>query len=106
MDALAVSQSSAATPAALVAECELAGGLGHLSARPGITAVVLVRLFSEPIEVLQTTLPADGLSAVDLAHEIACAMEPQLRRRFEEVAWSGQGSSRSTGSSRRARRGS
>jgi GT2 family glycosyltransferase len=80
-------------PAGVVAECDVADGLPAIPApRPGIPALVLVRLFSEPIAMLDLTLPGDGLSAADLAGEIAEALAPELRRRFEEcgLTWTGE----------------
>jgi glycosyltransferase involved in cell wall biosynthesis len=77
-------------PAALVAECELSDGIAPLiPPRGGIEALLLIRLFTEPIGMLELTVPRDGLSETALAAEIARAFGPALRDRFEEcgLAW-------------------
>jgi GT2 family glycosyltransferase len=87
------SRTPVAAPAGVVAECDVADGVPVISApRPDVPALVLVRLFSEPIAMLDLTLPDDGLSAAGLAGEIVEALAPKLRRRFEEsgLAWTGE----------------
>jgi GT2 family glycosyltransferase len=82
-----------AVPAGIVAECDIAEGVPAIPApRPDIPALVLVRLFDEPIAMLDLTLPGDGLSAAGLAGEIVAALAPKLSRRFEEcgLAWTGE----------------
>ncbi len=81
------------TPVAMVAECDVADGIPSIPApRAGIEALILVRVFTEPIGVLNETLPTAGLSAADLAHAITLALEPQLRERLEEcgLEWTGE----------------
>ena len=80
-------------PVAVVAQCDVAEGLGHISApRPGIEALILVRVFSEPIGMLTETLPAEGLAPPDLGAAIVREFAPQLRERFEEsgLEWTGE----------------
>ena len=81
------------TPAGVVAECDVAVEIPSIEGpRTGIGALVLVRLFSEPIAMLDVNLPEGGLSATDLAREIAVALAPQLKRRFEDcgLSWTGE----------------
>src|SRR2546430_473029 len=82
----------AAPPAGVVAECDIAEGIRPIaSPRAGAKAVVLVRLFGEPIGMLTRRLPAAGLSADDLAAAIAADLGPQLKPRFAEcgLRWEG-----------------
>jgi glycosyltransferase involved in cell wall biosynthesis len=86
-------QGAEQTPAGVVAECDVAVEIPSIAApRAGIDALVLVRLFSEPIAMLDVNLPAAGLSATDLAREIAVALAPQLNERFEDcgLSWTGE----------------
>lgn len=86
------SQSRALGPAGLVVECDVAVAIPSIPApRPDIPALVLVRIFSEPIAVLELSLPADGLSADELAREIAVRLAPQLSNRLEDcgITWTG-----------------
>jgi glycosyltransferase involved in cell wall biosynthesis len=72
-------------PAALVAERELAVAIDPLAApRPGIDALVLVRLFDEPIGILQLGLPASGLNERQLADAIWAELGPVLSPRLEQ----------------------
>jgi GT2 family glycosyltransferase len=91
---MAVTPNSAAVgPAGIVAECEIAEAIPALAApRPEIPALVLVRLFDEPLAMLDLPLPGDGLSAAGLAAEIVAALGPRLRERFEEcgLPWTGE----------------
>jgi GT2 family glycosyltransferase len=88
-----VSAEPSAAPVAVVCECDIAEAIPSIAApRAGVGALILVRLFSEPIGVLDETLPAAGLSASELADAITLALEPQLRARFQEcgLEWIGQ----------------
>jgi glycosyltransferase involved in cell wall biosynthesis len=81
------------TPAAVVAECDVATAIPAIAApRADIRALVLVRVFTEPIAVVGLTLPAAGLSAAELARAIVAEAEPQLRERFEDcgLTWTGE----------------
>lgn len=82
-----------AVPAGVVAECDVASEIASIAApRAGIEALVLVKLFTEPIGVLDLTLPAGGLDAPEVASAIVREFEPQLRTRFEDcgLEWSGE----------------
>lgn len=88
-----MSAEPAVSPAAVVAECDVADGIPYVPApRPGIEALILVRAFTEPIGMLTEVLPGTGLSADELGHKIAAELAPQLRDRFEEcgLAWTGE----------------
>ncbi len=83
---------AAPSPVALVAECDVAESIPALEApRAGVQALVLVRLFTEPIGTLMVTLPEGGLGASQLAEAIVSEFEPQLGSRLEEcgLAWEG-----------------
>jgi glycosyltransferase involved in cell wall biosynthesis len=72
-------------PAAIVAERELAAGIDSLAAPwPGIHALVLVRLFDEPIGILQLRLPTSGLSDRQLADAIWAELGPLLSPRLAQ----------------------
>jgi GT2 family glycosyltransferase len=80
-------------PAGVVAECDIAVAIPSIEApHTPITALVLVRFFSEPIAMLDINLPEGGLSATDLAREIAHSLAPELKERFEDcgLAWTGE----------------
>jgi hypothetical protein len=79
--------------AGVVTECDVAIKVPSIIAtRADIPAFVLIRVFSEPIALLELTLPVAGLSAAELAVEIAARLAPQLRERFEDcgLAWTGE----------------
>jgi GT2 family glycosyltransferase len=81
----AAAGEEAIAPAALVAERDLASGIDSLAAPwPGIRALLLVRLFGEPIGILQLTLPASGLSDRQLADEIWAELGPLLLPRLDQ----------------------
>jgi glycosyltransferase involved in cell wall biosynthesis len=80
-------------PAGVVAECDVSTEIPSISApRAGIEALVLVRIFSEPIAMLSMTLPDGGLSASSLAREIALRLAPQLQERLTDcgLPWTGE----------------
>jgi glycosyltransferase involved in cell wall biosynthesis len=82
-----------AVPAGVVAECDVASGISSIAApRAGIEALILVKVFTEPIGALNITLPAGGMDAPDLARAIVGDLEPELRTRFEDCGldWSGE----------------
>lgn len=88
-----VDMSASGSPAAIVAEYDVSEAIADLIApRPGIRALVLVRIFSEPIGMLDEVLPGPGLSAAELAGLISLWFGPELRERIEEcgLEWSGQ----------------
>jgi len=83
-------QSSSAV--GIVVECELSVEVPAIAAAaPGMTALVLVRLFSEPIGMLSLTLSERGLEPAELAAEIAGELGSELRERFADcaIAWTG-----------------
>ncbi|HUA48875.1 MAG TPA: glycosyltransferase family 2 protein [Solirubrobacteraceae bacterium] len=76
-----------------VVECEVSTGIPAIAAvAAGGQALVLVRVFGEPIGVLSVTLPADGLTPSELAREIVAELEPELRERFVQcgLSWTGE----------------
>jgi glycosyltransferase involved in cell wall biosynthesis len=81
-----------AKPAAIVTECDVADGIPAIPA-PGAEArmLVLVRMFSEPLGIMEAVLPGDGFCPNDLACAIVNEFGPQLRERFAEcgLAWNG-----------------
>jgi glycosyltransferase involved in cell wall biosynthesis len=86
-------QTQTGAPAGVVAECDVAIAIAPIAApRAGLPALVLVRIFGEPLAMLDLTLPAGGLSAADLAREIAASLGTELRERFEDcgLAWTGE----------------
>jgi len=71
----------------VVVDCDvLRGHSGRRGARAGAQALVLVRVFSEPIGLLCETLSASGLDPHELAGAITRELEPQLRERMEDWA--------------------
>jgi GT2 family glycosyltransferase len=70
----------------VVGECDLASGIDAI---PGVGNDVLlmlvVRIFTEPIGVLETTLPPSGLSSRELANQIASTFEEVLRERLDDA---------------------
>ena len=82
-----------ASPAVgIVIQCELSVEVPAIAApAPGVTALVLVRLFSEPIGMLSLTLSERGLEPAELAAEIAAELGSELRERFADcaIAWTG-----------------
>ncbi len=89
----AMSPERATSPAGVVVECEVTDSvpaiLGHAA---GTHALVLVRIFSEPIGLLSRTLPPDGLQAHELARLIVDELGTELRRRFADcgLTWTGE----------------
>ena len=76
----------------IVVQCELSVEIPAIAApAPGMTALVLVRLFSEPIGMLSLTLSEPGLEPAELAAEIAAELGSELRERFADcaIAWTG-----------------
>jgi glycosyltransferase involved in cell wall biosynthesis len=82
-----------AKPAAVVGECDVAEGISAIPA-PGSEArmLMLVRMFSEPLGILEAMLPGDGLVPNHLARMILDEFGPQLEERFVEcgLAWNGE----------------
>jgi len=77
---------------AIVVECELADGIPRLPCGDGATqAVVLARIFSEPLGLLNVTLTSGGIEPDQLARSLVDEFGPQLRERLEEcgVAFAG-----------------
>jgi glycosyltransferase involved in cell wall biosynthesis len=82
-----------AAPAGAVVECEVASGVAPVAAPTAVVpALVLVRVFSEPIGMLALKLPADGLAPPELARAIVNELEPELRARFADcgLSWTGE----------------
>ncbi len=88
-----MSSDRAAPGATLIMECDVAAGIPTIAATAAVThALVLVRVFSEPIGLLRASLPAEGLESDELARAIVRDFEPQLRERIEEcgLSWRGE----------------
>src|SRR5207253_1594953 len=73
-DASAITGSRAAasehmaSPVGVVAECDIAEGIPAIpSPRASARALLLVRMFGEPLGMLTERLPADGMNSRDLA---------------------------------------
>ncbi len=82
-----------ASPVGVVAECDVAEGIPEICGpRAGVQALVLVRVFSEPVAMLAETLPAGGMRPGELARAIVRECGPQLRDRFTEcgLTWDGE----------------
>ncbi|MGH2884162.1 MAG: glycosyltransferase [Solirubrobacteraceae bacterium] len=76
----------------IVVQCELSVEVPAIAVPvPGMTALVFVRLFSEPIGILNLTLSDRGLAPAELAAEIAGELGSELRERFADcaIAWTG-----------------
>ena len=89
----AMSPERATSPVGVVVECEVADFVpAILEHGAGTDALVLVRIFSEPIGLLKRTLPPDGLKAHELARLIVGEFGAQLRRRIEDcgLRWTGE----------------
>lgn len=72
-------------PAGVIVECEVAEGIPAIaSPRPGTPALVLVRIFTEPVGMLRLPLPAQGLTPPELSRAIVAELEPELRARLED----------------------
>jgi GT2 family glycosyltransferase len=75
------------SPVGIVVECELSTEVPSITAPArGTTALVLVRLFGEPLGMLSLDLSESGLPAAELADEIAAELGPELRERFADCA--------------------
>jgi GT2 family glycosyltransferase len=77
----------------IVIECEVAEGIPAIAApRSSVEALILVRLFSEPIGMLDEVLPAGGIGPGDLARIVVREFESELRERFADcgLTWDGQ----------------
>ena len=88
-----MSAADTGAPAGVVVECEVSTGVPSIAApAPGIQALVLVRVFSEPIGMLSLTLPEGGLRADQLAKAIVAELEPELRARIVQsgLPWTGE----------------
>jgi glycosyltransferase involved in cell wall biosynthesis len=79
--------------AGVVVECEVSTGISAIAAPiAGTQALVLVRVFGEPIGMLSLTLPEGGLEPDQLATAIVSELEPELRERIVQsgLPWSGK----------------
>jgi GT2 family glycosyltransferase len=75
-----------------VVECEVSAGIPSIApVAGGGDALVLVRVFGEPIGAVSVKVPATGLTPAGLALEIAADLEPELRDRLVQcgVSWTG-----------------
>ena len=80
-------------PVSLVAECDIAEGIPTIASQGmGMRALVLVRMFSEPIGMLAEQFPAGGVSSSDLARAILRDFGPRLQERYVEcgLSWDEQ----------------
>lgn len=83
----------AAPSVGVVAECDIAEGIAPIaSPRADAKALVLVRMFGEPVGMLTERLPAAGLGSEGLATAIVRDLGPQLEARFTEcgLPWDGK----------------
>jgi GT2 family glycosyltransferase len=77
-------------PVGVVGDCDVASGIDAI---PGlghaVQLMLVVRVFTEPIGVIERTLPPSGLSSRELADQIASSFEAALRERLDDagVAW-------------------
>lgn len=88
-----VTAEQGAPPVGVVVECDVAESIPDLSAlRVGLRALVLVRVFSEPVGMLDVVLPTGGMRADELARAIAGEFGPALRDRYAEcgLTWEGE----------------
>ena len=88
-----VNADHTAPPFGVVVDCDVAAGVPGIAApRDGTLALVLVRVFSEPIGLLSEPLSAEGLEPHELAGAIVRELEPQLRERMEDcgLSWTGE----------------
>jgi glycosyltransferase involved in cell wall biosynthesis len=82
-----------AAPWGVALHCELADGLPALPGPGGGgVALVLVRLFGEPIGLLTLGAPRRGLTPAELGRAITEALTSELRPRFEDcgLEWTGE----------------
>jgi glycosyltransferase involved in cell wall biosynthesis len=80
-------------PVGVVTQCDIAEGVPAIaSPRVRVRALVLVRMFSEPIGMLSEHLPADSMDPSNLARAIVRNFGSRLRERFADcgLAWDGQ----------------
>jgi GT2 family glycosyltransferase len=81
----AIGPEEATRPIAVVAECDVAEGIPAIAAScAGVRALMLVRMFSEPVGMTAELVPADGMCSDEFARVIARELGPQLRERFVE----------------------
>lgn len=88
-----VDTSSPLAPLAELGECDVAEGIEPVtSLHAGAKAVILVRVFTEPIGVLETALPTEGLSPDRLAALIGAEFGAELKERFVDCGceWNGR----------------
>jgi glycosyltransferase involved in cell wall biosynthesis len=77
----------------VVVECDVAVGIPPIvAAHDGTQALVLVRVFDEPIGLLSELLSARDLEPHELAGAIMRELEPKLRERMEDcgLSWTGE----------------
>ena len=77
-------------PRGVVLDCDVADGIPEIGpVAPGAEALVLVRLFTEPIGTVNPSLPTGRLAAHELSKLIARELESPLRARIEAsgLAW-------------------
>jgi len=78
-----------AAPAGIVVDCDVADGVPSVeSPRSEAPALVLVRIFTEPLGTVRLTLPAQGLTPQQLAAAIVAELGPELRTRIEDCGLS------------------
>lgn len=80
------------SPVGIVVHCELSVEVPAIAApAPGVTSLLLVSMFGEPIGMLSLPLADRGLTAAELADAIAAELGSELRDRFADcaIAWRG-----------------
>jgi GT2 family glycosyltransferase len=86
-------QAGSALSTGAVVECEVSTGIPAIAAvAAGGHALVLVRVFGEPIGMLSVRSSGAGLTPGELAREIVAELEPELRERIVQcgLAWTGE----------------
>jgi GT2 family glycosyltransferase len=87
-----MSQTHDSSAPGVVVQCEVSVEIPEIAApAPGATALVLVRLFGEPLGALSLTLTGEGMTRTELAREILTELSWDLRARFVNagVPWTG-----------------
>jgi glycosyltransferase involved in cell wall biosynthesis len=87
-----MSQTHDSSAVGVVVQCELSVEIPEIAApAPGAAALVIVRLFGEPLGALSLTLSGSGMTPAELAEEILSELSWDLRLRFANAGlpWTG-----------------